>query len=124
MVTIAANRVNTGDIIATFNGQVVGQFQSLSLSTTRESAPYIIGGATTAPIGQPIPIDSYAELSEVYGGARGYSGTLSNVSFDEDMLAKMYEGLGLPKMFYPEPKAEPKTNADATEMYLRKMEEL
>jgi hypothetical protein len=60
------------DIVATFNGKIVGELQALSYNVTREKAPiYTLGSANPRSFSR---------------GKRGIAGTMVFVMFDRDAL--------------------------------------
>lgn len=75
------------DIVATFNGRIIGELQALTYSVSREVAPVYTMGSADAR--------SYSR------GKRGISGSLVFVQFDRDALLEEMKkdyGAGAPKM--------------------------
>jgi hypothetical protein len=75
------------DIVATFNGKIVGELQALSYNVTREKAPiYTLGSANPRSFSR---------------GKRGIAGTMVFVMFDRDaIIAQMSAQEDVFKQFY------------------------
>lgn len=88
------------DIVATFNGKVVGELQAITYSISREKAPvYTMGSANPRSFSR---------------GKRGIAGTLVFTVFDRDALVEEFKGKLTPETGVQKFKAERDANNDTS----------
>jgi hypothetical protein len=91
------------DIVATFNGKVIGELQSITYSTERRDEPYAIGGSGPR---EPVEIRSAGDFKKFFGDPKEYSGTLKlkDVEINRDVLYKLLYGQeGIETVWLKEP---------------------